>query len=82
MNGHSFYQWEPTSSHRYSDEHAISFTHKKPFLAFLVLIIKFSRCMDNRKAAGVWVSFFFFLVFLGPYLQHVEVPRLGVESEL
>ena len=27
-------------------------------------------------------SFFFFLFFLGPHLQHMEVPRLGVESEL
>ena len=32
-------------------------------------------------------SFFFFffflsLVFLGPHLQHMEVPRLGVESQL
>ena len=26
--------------------------------------------------------FFFFLVFLGPHLQHMEVPRLGVEVEL
>ena len=26
--------------------------------------------------------FFFFLVFLGLYLQHMDVPRLGVESEL
>ena len=26
--------------------------------------------------------FFFFFVFLEPHLQHVEVPRLGVESEL
>ena len=26
--------------------------------------------------------FFFFLVFLGLYPQHVEVPRLGVKSEL
>ena len=26
--------------------------------------------------------FFFFLVFLGPHPQHMEVPRLGVESEL
>ena len=26
--------------------------------------------------------FFFNLVFLGPYLQHMEVPRLGDESEL
>ena len=25
---------------------------------------------------------FFFLVFLGLYPQHMEVPRLGVESEL
>ena len=24
----------------------------------------------------------FFFFFLGPYLQHMEVPRLGVESEL
>ena len=28
------------------------------------------------------VKFFFFLVFLGPHLWHVEVPKLGVESEL
>ena len=26
--------------------------------------------------------FFFFLVFLGPHPQYMEVPRLGVESEL
>ena len=26
--------------------------------------------------------FFFFLLFLGPLPQHMEVPRLGVESEL
>ena len=25
---------------------------------------------------------FFSFVFLGPYLQHMEVPKLGVESEL
>ena len=26
--------------------------------------------------------FIYFLSFLGPYPQHMEVPRLGVESEL
>ena len=26
--------------------------------------------------------FFLFLVFLGPHLWHMEVPRLGAESEL
>ena len=25
---------------------------------------------------------FYFFVFLGPHLQHMEVPRVGVESEL
>ena len=28
------------------------------------------------------IFFFFFFCFLGPYPQHVEVPRLGVESDL
>ena len=28
-----------------------------------------------------WVWIFFFLFFLGPHLQHIEVPRLGVELE-
>ena len=31
------------------------------------------------------MSFFFsflFLVFVGPHLRHMEIPRLGVESEL
>ena len=26
--------------------------------------------------------FYFLFFFLGPHLQHIEVPRLGVESEL
>ena len=28
------------------------------------------------------IYLFICLVFLGPYRRHVEVPRLGVESEL
>ena len=27
-------------------------------------------------------SFSFFFVFLGPHLRHMEVPRLGVQSQL
>ena len=30
----------------------------------------------------VFLFVFFFLVFLGPHPRHMEVPRLGVESEL
>ena len=29
-----------------------------------------------------WFILFYFFVFLGPHLQYMEVPRLGVESEL
>ena len=31
---------------------------------------------------SVKLTFFFFFFFLGLYLQHMEVPRLGVKSEL
>ena len=51
------------------------------------------RLLDASKAFGQssWkdgIAFFFFffffvfLPFLGPLLRHMEVPRLGVESEL
>ena len=30
----------------------------------------------------MFVLFFFFLCLLGPHQRHMEVPRLGVESEL
>ena len=31
---------------------------------------------------SIFFFFLFFLVFLGLYMRHMEVPRLGVESEL
>ena len=34
------------------------------------------------EVAATLSFFFFFLIFLGPHLWHVEGPRLGVESEL
>ena len=37
---------------------------------------------DNQWARAFFFSFFFFFVFLGLNLQHMEVPRLGIESEL
>ena len=40
--------------------------------------------MGSRGGGGspCIVFFFFFLFFLGPHLQHMEIPRLGVELEL
>ena len=41
---------------------------------------------DNERRGLLFehllLFFFFFLVFLGPYPQHMEVPKLGVKSEL
>ena len=46
-------------------------------------IVSFSGKVRLSLPAGIMnIQFFFFLVFLGPYPQHMEVPRLGVESEL
>ena len=36
----------------------------------------------TRLFSDLPVSFFLFLLFLGPLLRHIEVPRLGVQSEL
>ena len=38
--------------------------------------------MARLYGRGVFNLFFFFFFFLGPHLQHMEVPRLTVESEL
>ena len=50
-----------------------------------------TQCVLCRKADGPWEEMdftkfiyllFYFIRFLGPYLEHMKVPRLGVESEL
>ena len=45
-----------------------------------------SLTQELPYAAGVeeiyYKQYFFFLLFLGPHLQHMEVPSLGVRSEL
>ena len=37
--------------------------------------------LSSIASIALW-NVFVFLFFLGPHLQHMEVPRLGVESEL
>ena len=38
---------------------------------------------SGKSKSNVFHSFFLaFLPFLGPLLRHMEIPRLGVESEL
>ena len=40
------------------------------------------RWLTPCTTVGTTIILFFFLVFLGLHLQHMEVSRLGVESEL
>ena len=53
---------------------------------FLPLISIRNSYLWSLKLGVVFFLFctadFFFLVFLGVHSQHMEVPRLGVESEL
>ena len=37
---------------------------------------------EHGEASLIDFGFLVLFVFLGPLLQHMEVPRLGVESEL
>ena len=38
--------------------------------------------MKTQLSLFFFFFFFFFSCFLGPHPQHMEIPRLGVESEL
>ena len=57
-------------------------------LMFVVAVVSetkiSSSVLDFVSSAAFLLPFFFsfgFLPFLGPHPQHMEVPRLGVESE-
>ena len=41
-----------------------------------------NRDLSTVKQIGLVIYFFFILFFLQLYLQHMKVPRLGVEWEL
>ena len=40
------------------------------------------QLVESVASSKLILGFFFFLPLLGPHPQHIEVPRLGVESEL
>ena len=51
-------------------------------MSFDVIITASCRVCMYQPAQVPQSSNFFFPVFLGPHQWHMEVPRLGVESEL
>ena len=51
----------------------------------MTIAIKLSKLLKVKlfpQCVYIYIYFFFFGLFLGPHLQHMEVPRLGVQSEL
>ena len=69
----------------------MSYMYFLPFLFYICPIGKL-YCFSTNKSVHFLQFFlciqllllfiFIFIFFLGPYLGHMEVPRLGVESEL
>ena len=55
--------------------------HQSP-CSNLTLILTLCTGYQNIPSFLFFLSFFFFFFFLGPHLQYMEVPRLGVELEL
>ena len=49
-------------------------------MIYQTLNCSFTSCTNQVFPLAFF--FFFFFVFLGPHPQHMEVPRLGVKSEL
>ena len=56
-------------------------TGKTSFSSFCRKGVSRSLALSNQNLE-LSLLFFFFFAFLGLHLQHMEVPRLGVESEL
>ena len=48
----------------------------------LCQFLLYSIVTHTHTYIHTYTLFFFFLPFLGPLLWHIEVPRLGVQSEL
>jgi len=48
---------------------------------FFWISFKSSEFLTQWHKKAIWYVFFVLLCFLGPYLQHMEVPRTGAESE-
>ena len=59
-----------------------SVTFDSIILSLLSLVSKRQSHIINSTISLSFFFFFFFFCFLGPYPWHIEVPRLGVKSEL
>ena len=57
--------------------------HSKPIFKLVVFqTMAYWRCLSVLTDTSFFVFVFVFLTFLGPHPWHMELPRLGVKSEL
>ena len=62
---------------------ALDFIHSVTyFCLFRAAPVAYGSSRARVYTTAHHMGFFVFLLFLGPLPQHMEVPRLGVESEL
>ena len=45
-------------------------------------IVKYQTLNEKKQGTEKYIMLFFFFFFLQSYLQYMELPSLGVESEL
>lgn len=63
-------------------------SHHRPITSFgcsvslKLLVLVLSTVLNNMPSNPSFLILFLFFCFLGPHSQHMEVPRLGVQSEL
>ena len=53
-----------------------------PFLRGTKFYLRNKLTLGTIRVKGLKINFFGFFVILGPHPWHMEVPRLGVQSEL
>ena len=53
-----------------------------PWKLFMLWVLEQKKKKKLRQTPFIFTLFYFFPVFLGPHLWHMEVPKLGVKSEL
>ena len=59
--------------------------HTHVYILFPPIVVLRDKYLDivlNATQHDLIVNLFFFFCFLGPYLWHMKVPRLGVKLEL
>ena len=87
VNGDSCIDWFPPVEPSLHSKFYLSIMVSNPFITPPSSVCQYfveSFCINFLLLLMFWFGFgiCLFVCFLGPHLQHMEIPRLGVKSEL